>query len=65
MKSDSDTKLNDVLSIFQECKVDEWAKELKNKYLGEAFNHLNQISVDTSRKEPLKELAFYLVEREH
>ena len=65
MQSHTHTKLDEVLSIFRECKVDAWAKELKEKYLQEALLHLNEISVDSSRKEPLKKLALYLIEREH
>lgn len=65
LQSATTTKLDEVLSIFRECKVDEWAKELKEKYLEEALIHLNEISVGASRKEPLKKLALYLIEREH
>ncbi|MBP8116056.1 MAG: polyprenyl synthetase family protein, partial [Chitinophagaceae bacterium] len=36
----SDDKIEKVLQIFRDCKVDEWALQLKNKYLDEAFNHL-------------------------
>lgn len=58
-------KVEKVLQIFHDCKVDEWALELKNKYLDEAFAHLEDIAVLSKRKEPLKELAQFLVKREH
>lgn len=58
-------KVDSVLQIFQDCKVDEWALELKNRYLDEAMAHLEDIAVVSKRKEPLKELAQYLVKREH
>jgi len=57
-------KVNKVLQIFSDCKVDEWALELKNKYLDEAFSHLEDIAVLSKRKEPLKELAQFLVKRD-
>jgi geranylgeranyl diphosphate synthase, type II len=57
-------KVERVLSIFHDCKVDEWALELKNKYLDEAFDHLEDIAVLSKRKQPLKELAQFLVSRE-
>lgn len=58
-------KIEKVVQIFHDCKVDEWALELKNKYLDEAFSHLEDIAVLSKRKEPLKELAHFLVKREH
>jgi len=54
-----------ILKIFRDCKVDEWALELKNKYLDEAFSHLEDIAVVSKRKQPLKELGQFLVKREH
>jgi geranylgeranyl diphosphate synthase type II len=45
--------------------VDEWALQLKNKFLDEAFAHLEDIAVLSKRKQPLKELAQFLVQREH
>lgn len=58
-------KIERVLQIFHDCKVDEWALELKNKYLDEAFSHLEDIAVLSKRKEPLQELAHFLIQREH
>ena len=58
-------KIEKILQIFHDCKVDEWALQLKNKYLDEAFTHLEDIAVLSKRKEPLKELAQFLVKREH
>ena len=58
-------KIEKVVQIFYDCKADEWALQLKNKYLDEAFTHLEDIAVLSKRKEPLKELAHFLVKREH
>lgn len=58
-------KVEKVQQIFHECKVDDWALELKNKYLDEAFRHLEDIAVLTKRKEPLEELAHFLVKRDY
>ena len=63
--SNGGNKIPEVLSIYKEFKVDEWAKELKDEYLQEALSHLDNITVEPPRKEPLKKLAFYLIEREH
>lgn len=58
-------KVAKVLQLFRDCKVDDWALQLKNKYLDEAFTHLEDVAVLSVRKQPLKELAMYLVKREH
>jgi len=58
-------KIERVLKIFRDCKVDEWALELKNRYLDEALHHLEDIAVLSKRKQPLKELAYFLIQREH
>jgi geranylgeranyl diphosphate synthase type II len=65
MGKDDHAKTQKVLKIFRECKADEWALELKNKYLDEAFNDLEEVAVLSIRKEPLKELAQFLVQREY
>jgi geranylgeranyl diphosphate synthase type II len=45
--------------------VNEWALALKNKYLDEALVHLEDVAVLSKRKEPLRELAHFLIKREH
>ncbi|MEP6700480.1 MAG: polyprenyl synthetase family protein [Bacteroidota bacterium] len=65
LASNSPDKIEKVLQIFHDCKADEWALQLKNKYLDEAFGHLEDIAVLSKRKEPLKELAEFLIKREH
>jgi len=64
LASDNDQKVAGVLALFKQCKVDEWAKELKEQFSKEAFEHLEDIAVISKRKEPLKQLAAYLLERE-
>lgn len=58
-------KVHAILDIFKKCKVDEWARELKEKYTTEAFQHLEDVAVLSKRKEPLQQLALYLTKREH
>ena len=64
LKGNSENKVEDITTIFRDCKVDQWASELKEKYITEAFMHLEDIAVLSKRKEPLKQLAFYLTQRE-
>ena len=65
MAGNSDNKTEKVLQLFYDCKVNEWALQLKNKYLDEAFVHLEDVAVLSKRKEPLYEMAKFLVQREY
>jgi geranylgeranyl diphosphate synthase type II len=58
-------KVQQVLSIFKDCGADKWAMQLKDKYLQTALKHLEDIAVLNIRKEPLKELAEFLIQREY
>ena len=65
LQNDSSSKVDEVLTIFKDCKVDAWAGELKEKYLEEALKHLDDVAVLSKRKEPLKELAAFLIQRQY
>jgi geranylgeranyl diphosphate synthase type II len=65
MKTDSANKVEQVLQIFKECKVDEWATLLKEKYFNKAMHHLDAIAVLSVRKKELEALAKYLLQREN
>ncbi len=56
-------KVNKVLAIFNACGVAQWAEDLKAKYMQEAFEHLEAIAVVSARKQPLIDLANYLMNR--
>ncbi|RYY70837.1 MAG: polyprenyl synthetase family protein [Chitinophagaceae bacterium] len=57
-------KVARVLQIFRDCKADAWANELKDKYYQLAIQNLEDIAVLNSRKDELKQLAMYLLQRE-
>ena len=63
-KTGNADKVGSILQVFKDCKVDEWAKTLKEKYLQTALQHLEDTAVLTVRKKPLMELAEYLVARD-
>jgi geranylgeranyl diphosphate synthase, type II len=63
--NDSQEKVEEVVQIFKECKVDEWANSLKQKYVAEAYKSLEAVAVLNNRKQALKDVAVYLLEREH
>ena len=63
MKNNPPDKVASVLQIFKDAGVDSWANELKEKYLQTAFDHMEEIAVLSKRKQPLKELALFLIQR--
>lgn len=65
MQENPANKVQQVLQVFRACDVDAWAKELKEKYLQTAMNHLEEIAVVSSRKKPLMQLAGFLIAREN
>jgi len=62
--SNADSKVADVLAIFKQCGVDEWAWQLKDQYLQQALQHLDDVAVVSGRKEPLTALAHFLISRD-
>ena len=64
LNCESDDKIGRVIKIYEDCHVDEWAKELKATYMSKALQHLEEIAVLSARKKPLEELAHYLLDRE-
>ncbi|MEO6681707.1 MAG: polyprenyl synthetase family protein [Ginsengibacter sp.] len=64
LETDNDQKISSVIEIYKACKVDEWANELKTKYLNIAMKHLEDTAVISVRKKPLEELAHLLMDRE-
>ena len=65
LQTNDDNKVERVLAIFKACGVDEWARQLKEQYIGTAFKHLEDIAVLSVRKKPLQELAGFLVQRDY
>ena len=65
LKGNAADKVQKVTAIFKNCKADNWAQELKNKYLQTALQHLEDTNVVSARKKPLMELAAYLIQREY
>lgn len=61
----AEDKVPGVLNIYRECKVDEWAQQLKQRYISEALQHLEDVAVLSNRKSPLKDLADFIMQREH
>ncbi len=57
-------KVEKVLQIFRDCKADEWASELKEKYYKIALKHLDEVAVLSDRKVLLRQLAADLMMRE-
>jgi geranylgeranyl diphosphate synthase, type II len=57
-------KVERMTFIYQQSGVGQAAQEAKNYYMDKAYASLDRISVPAERKNDLKELAAYLLERE-
>lgn len=64
MQGQASNKVQKVLEIYKACGVDAWANTLKEQYLQKAMEHLEATAVVSSRKQPLKELAAFLIQRD-
>jgi geranylgeranyl diphosphate synthase type II len=64
LRNNDNDKIQKIISIYKSCNVDEWAKDLKQKYMSKALEHLEEIAVLSARKKPLEVLAHYLLDRE-
>jgi geranylgeranyl diphosphate synthase type II len=58
-------KISGMLQIFHACGVDAWVRELKEQYRAAAYQSLEDIAVLSKRKEQLKLLVDYLLQREY
>lgn len=65
MTHNDEGKVEKVIGLFRECGVDTWANGLKEKYIGLAEHHLEEVAVQSSRKEPFRKLMSFLVQRDH
>ncbi len=64
VRNNPSDKVQQVLQIYRDCGVEEWAKSLKEHYLQRALQDLDNIAVTSSRKKQLFELADYLIQRQ-
>ena len=64
LKTNDDAKISSMLGIYKSCNVDDWARDLKQKYFSIAMDHLEEVAVVSARKKPLEELANYLMNRD-
>ncbi|XVJ65857.1 MAG: polyprenyl synthetase family protein [Lacibacter sp.] len=65
LQSSPADKVAQVLAIFKNAGVDSWALQLKNEYFEKALQHLDAIAVMSKRKEPLQQLAKFLIQRDY
>lgn len=63
-KAPPEEKIAGMLQLFHACGVDTWVQELKEQYRAAAYQSLEDIAVLSVRKEPLRMLVDYLLQRE-
>jgi geranylgeranyl diphosphate synthase type II len=57
-------KIGGMLDVYHACGVDVWVKELKEQYRAAAWQSLEDVAVVSRRKDALKQLIDYLLQRE-
>jgi geranylgeranyl diphosphate synthase type II len=63
--SSAPDKVERMIGIYRKAGVDQVAQANKKIYMEKAESHLGQVRVPDANKEPLRELARYLLEREN
>ena len=61
----ADQKIAGMLALFHDCGADAWVRELKEKYRQAAHESLEDVAVLNRRKDPLRQLTDYLLQREY
>jgi geranylgeranyl diphosphate synthase type II len=62
--ADSEAKVTAVRAVYDELNIRPQTEALINQYFEDALLHLDRIGVPVARKEPLRQLALQLLERE-
>lgn len=62
---DDDEKVAQVTSLFHNLKVDEFSRAVINTYSDSAFENLARLDIENDKKQPLMDLAAYLLNRQH
>ncbi|HUX84477.1 MAG TPA: polyprenyl synthetase family protein [Chitinophagaceae bacterium] len=63
IRSNRPDRVEKVMEIYSDCRIAEWAEREKEKFAREALDQLDQVAVLSSRKAPLRELAWMLLQR--
>ncbi len=64
MSLTDESKIDEIIQLYNECGVGDWSREMKSKYLQQALHYLEEVAVVSKRKEPLIHLAGRLSDRE-
>lgn len=65
LNSNPEDKIIRMLDLYHKTGADAITRNLQEEYYNKAMYHLEEIAVVSVRKKPLKELAEYLVQRDH
>lgn len=64
LSNSEDNKVARMRDLYQQTEADKACREATNSYSEKAFNCLEEINVSSDRKQPLLELANYLLQRD-
>ena len=64
LKTDNDNKIGDMLALYTATGADKHCRQAVQSYSDMAFSNLEEIEVSDAHKQPLFELASYLLQRD-
>lgn len=62
---DDETKVEGIRNIYLNLNIDKLSKDIINQYSEASFNYLDKINVPEEKKQELKQLASWLLNRQH
>jgi len=65
MQKEEEEKVNGVRQLYLDFNIDEHSKNVINQYSEYSFAHLDKINLPLERKEPLRQLAAWLLNRQY
>ncbi len=60
-----DDKIEEVRKLFRSCAAEAYAQELKEAYYTLGVSHLEALNLESGKKQPLRDLAEFLIMRDH
>lgn len=64
LQDNGPSKVERIISLYRRCEVDTWAESEKKRLIQEAKDHLDKITVLSTRKRNLEDLISILLDRE-
>lgn len=65
IQKEEDEKVEGIRKIYLDLNIDKHSKDIINQFSEQSFDHLEKINLPEEKKLPLKQLALWLLNRQH